>query len=295
MPVDQLEPLLADPAMQDALAVLLDRSDGGTEELEWTDVSDALSSEQWGRLIEQEVLVSSGAGFTLADPERVREKLAARDEDGSLDRADIETERWSSLDKAAGAFALALFAGYWSPRLRDVVASVESVVLGPLTDSLPFHIVILVLAVVTGLYSTVLQSRLTDHEKLEQYRRRLSEFQERKRAATERGDDAALERMQDQQQAIVRDQIAMFKLQFRPTVWVMLLTIPVFLWLRWKVNGGHLGADETGLVVPIAGAVSWQESLVGPMPTWIVWYFLASMASRQLIRKTLDCWTERSR
>lgn len=71
----------------------------------------------------------------------------------------------------------------------------------------------------------------------------------------------------------------------------MLVTIPVFLWLRWKVRGGHLGADETGLVVPIAGAVPWQDPLVGPVSTWIGWYFLGSMASHRLVRKAYGLWT----
>ncbi|RKD94671.1 DUF106 domain-containing protein [Halopiger aswanensis] len=330
MPVEQLELLLTDPAMQEALAVVVERSEDGdgTEELEWRDVKDTLSSEQWGRLLEHEVLVSTsaGTGFALAEPDRVRERLAAETDEGleiegedaaatggetesdpesdaggeddplspaaleQLANDGIEPQRWSTMDKAAGAFALALFAGYWSTSLRNVIASVESVVLGPITGVVPFHELILLLAVATGLYSTVLQSRLSDRDVIEHHRERMTELQERKQIAEERGDEDALERVREAQTAAAADQLKLFKVQFRPTVWIMLLTIPVFLWLRWKVRGGHLGAAETGLVVPIAGAVSWQDPLLGPMSTWIVWYFLGSMASRQLIRKLYDFW-----
>ncbi|WP_238709355.1 DUF106 domain-containing protein [Natronorubrum halophilum] len=155
-------------------------------------------------------------------------------------------------------------------------------------DAVPFYAVILLLAAVTGLYSTILQKRLTDREKLEEYQQRMADLRERKQAAKERDDEDALERIQDEQLEAAGDQLGMMKVQFRPMVWIMLLTILVFLWLRWKVNGGHLGADETGLIVPIAGAVSWQQPLAGPMSTWIVWYFLGSMASRQLIQKALN-------
>lgn len=302
MPIDQLEALLENPAVREALVEVYERSDGGAEDLEWSDVRDALSSRQWGRLIERDVLVSAGTGFALAEPERVRAELEKR---GVLDEADaatadverdaleganrtpIEPVRWSTVDKAASAFALFLFAGYWSTGLRSVVASVENAVLGPVTDAVPFYAVVLLLAVVTGLYSTALQSRLTDREKLEAYRERLEELRERKQEAEERGDDEALERIREERVEAAGDQLGMLKLQFRPMVWTMLLTVPVFLWLRWKVTGGHLAPDETGLVVPIAGAVSWREPLVGPFSTWIVWYFLASMASRQLIRKAM--------
>ena len=301
MPIDQLALLLENPAVYEALEVVYERSDGGTEELEWRDVRDALSSEQWGRLIEEEVLVSAGTGFVIADPERVRAELEKRDAIDTRNRDGVDTEnrdaadatelpsiepvRWSTTDKAAGAFALLLFAGYWHTGLRSVVASVENTVLGPVTQVVPFYAVVLLLAVGTGLYSTALQQRLTDREKLETYRERMAEIRERMRAAEERGDDEALEELREERLEAAGDRLGMLKLQFRPMVWTMLLTIPVFLWLRWMVNGGHLSAGETGMILPLAGAVFWQEPLVGPMPTWIVWYFLASMASRQLIRK----------
>jgi uncharacterized membrane protein (DUF106 family) len=288
MPIDQLELLLEDPAVRDALAVVYERSDGGTEELDWSDVKDALSSGQWGRLIEEGILVSAGSGFVLANPDRLQTKL---DEQDGLDGGhtdEIESESWSPVDKAAGAFALLLFAGYWSTHLRNVIASIENVVLGALADLVPFYGIVLLLAVVTGLYSTILQARLMDHEKLQQYQQRMQQLKERKQAAKERDDQEALEQIQEEQMEAMGDQLGMFKVQFRPTVWIMLLTIPVFLWLRWKVRGGHLGPGDPGLILPIAGAVGWQDPLVGPIRVWIGWYFLGSMLSRQLIKKTLN-------
>jgi uncharacterized membrane protein (DUF106 family) len=133
-----------------------------------------------------------------------------------------------------------------------------------------------------------------DTEKLQAYQERMNRLNERRKAAKEADDEEALERIQEEQMEAAGDQLGMFKLQFRPMVWIMLLTIPVFLWLRWKVRGGHLGLAETGLVVPLAGAVGWQDPLFGPMSTWIVWYFLCSMASRQIIQKTLDIQTSPS-
>ncbi|MFA9516985.1 DUF106 domain-containing protein [Halopenitus sp. H-Gu1] len=293
MPAEQLESFLDNPAMREAVSVAFERSDGGNEELQWADVKDALSSGQWGRLIETGVLVSGGAGFTFANPDRVEQTLEEHghlsnmSDDGDM----IESESWAWYDKAAGVAALALFAGYWNTGIRDFIASFDNIVLAPITNALPFYAVIIILAIVTGLYSTVLQSRLMDHEKMQAYQERMNDLKERKEAAKERGDDEALERIQEEQMEAAGDQLGMFKLQFRPTVWIMLITIPVFLWLRWKVRGGHLGGDEAGMIVPLAGAVSWQDPLLGPMPTWIVWYFLCSMASRQIIQKTLNIQT----
>lgn len=296
MPEEQLESFLEKPAMHKAISVIFDRSDSGSEELQWDDVSDTLSSGEWGRLIQEGVLVNEDAGFTIANPERVQQTL---EEHGHLsdptDGVDkIESESWAWYDKVAGVTALGLFAGYWNTSIRDVIASFDDLILAPVTDMLPFYAVIIFLAIVTGLYSTVLQARLMDHEKIQAYQERMNELRERKEAAKERGDEDALEQIQEEQMEAAGDQLGIFKLQFRPMVWIMLLTIPVFLWLRWKVRGGHLGVGETGLVVPLAGAVSWQEPLLGPMSTWIVWYFLCSMASRQIIQKTLNIQTSSS-
>ena len=276
--------------MREATAAVLDRHERVNRPLQWADVSEELSSDQWGRLIQEGVLVSHDAGFTVANPHAVREGLE-KDSDHPDDNVmsdDIEAESWAWYDKAAGLVTLGLFAGYWNTGIRDIIASVDNIVLAPVTDVLPLFAVIILLSVVTGLYSTVLQARLKDTETIQAYQERMNELKERREVAKERGDDDALEEIKEEQMEAVGDQLGMFKLQFRPMVYIMLLTIPVFLWLRWKVRAGHLGATETGLVVPLAGAVGWQEPLLGPMTTWIVWYFLCSMVSRQLIQKTLD-------
>lgn len=312
MPVEQLEALLSDPGMREAVAVVFERSGEGADEIDWSDVSDELSSGEWGRLLESGVLVGSGGGFALAEPDRVHEQLA--DDDVVDDAApattdsqhaeqeplladfelpEVEPVSWSVYDKTAGGFALLLFTGYWSNDIRDAIASVENTAVDSLLAPVPFYLVILALAVATGLYSTALQLRLVDQDKLQQYRDRMQTLRDYRQEAKERGDDEALEQLQEKQREAAGDQLGMMKLQFRATVWIMLLTIPIFLWLRWKVRGGHLGTDETGLVVPLAGEVSWQQALVGPMATWIVWYFACATASRQVIRKLAECWTER--
>lgn len=291
--VEVLESVVDSPAMEEALAVVYDRSDGGDEELQWRDVKDSLSTEQWGRLIERGVLAEGESGFTITDPEAVDAALT-EESDTALDLPDIEPVSWTWYDKAAALGALVFFVGYSNAGVRNTVASLDNVLLGPLTDLLPFYDVILVLAVVTGLFSTVVQSRLMDNEKMKQYQERMQFIQDRREAAKERGDDEALQRIQEEQVEAMSDQLGMFKVQFRPMVWTMLLTIPVFLWLRWMIRGGHLGVAERDLILPLVGHAALQDPLLGLMPVWIVWYFLSSMAARQLIQKTLDIQTSPS-
>jgi uncharacterized membrane protein (DUF106 family) len=283
------------PSMDDALATLLTKSDGGSEELEWGDVRDDLSSGQWGRLIEKGVLVDGTEGFVIDDPDAVREAIGeaptistdtSSDSDG-----DSEGVSWTKWDKGAAVVTLGMFAGYSISSVRNAVGSVLDVFLGFVDLWLPFYVVVMVLALFTGLYSTLLQANLMDMDVMSEHQDRMKAIQEKRKKAKERDDDEALEQIQKEQMDAMGDQLGMFKAQFRPMVWIMVLTIPVFLWMYWKILDGHIAADELQIVMPLAGEVSWQDGILGPIQAWIVWYFLCSMGFTQIIRKSLDIQT----
>ena len=281
--------LREDPALEDVLEDLLDR-DG---EIRWRDVKGDISSGQWGRLLQKDVLVEGDEGFVFEDPAGVRDALAPDEDREPLSDADIPDEgvSWTTYDKAAGVIAIGMFAGYSLEQVRGVVGNIMDVALGPLDSILPFYLVILVLAVITGLYSTILQSELMDMEVVGAYQQRMKDIQARQKDAKERGDDAELERIREEQMEAMGDQLGMFKAQFRPMVWIMVLTIPVFLWMYWKLLEGNIASAETTLVMPLTGAVELTEGIVGPMQAWIVWYFLCSVGFSQIIRKSLNIQT----
>jgi len=286
------ELITEDAEMEEAIEYLLDRADEGT--VSWGDVSEELTSGQWGRLIETGLLVGSdGEGFDVADPDGVR--AALEDDDMELpDSPDVDSS-WSKWDKMAAVGAISMFAGYTFSSVREPLADTLNIVLGPLLDVLPFFAVVMVLAMLTGLYSTLLQSNLMNMEVMGAYQGRMKEIQERRKDAKERGDDEALDRIQDEQMDAMADNLGMFKEQFRPMVWIMVLTIPVFLWMYAIV--GFRGAplypeiDLAPMVMPIAGEVGWNQGLVGPFRAWIAWYFICSMCFTQVIRKSLNIQT----
>jgi uncharacterized membrane protein (DUF106 family) len=279
-----------DPEMEDSLEYILDRADEGT--VSWGDVSDELTSGQWGRLIETGILVDSdGEGFDVSDPEGVQDALA--DDELELPDAPDTDSSWSKWDKMAAVGSISMFAGYTFSSVRDPLASTLDIALGPLLDLLPFFAVVMVLALFTGMYSTLLQSNLMDMEVMGAYQGRMKEIQERRKEAKKRGDDEELERIQDEQMDAMADNLGMFKEQFRPMVWIMVLTIPVFLWMYWAVGfrGGTAEYELATVVLPMAGEVGWTQSLLGPIQTWIVWYFVCSMCFTQILRKALNIQT----
>jgi len=272
-----------DADMEAAIQTVLDRATDN--EVQWADVRDEISSGQWGRLIEKEILVDGESGFRIESPDDVRAGLSEAEPSG-----DTEGSSWTKYDKGAAVLTLGLFAGYALEQPRNLIAGALDIVLGPLTDVVPFYVLVMMIALATGLYSTLLRVALMDTDKMGEYKEQMDEIKERREAAKERGDEEALDEIQEEQMEMMGDQLGMFKEQFRPMVWIMFLTIPAFLWMYWALGfrGGDVHYTFQSIVVPLAGEVSWKEGIVGPLQIWIVWYFLCSMAFTQIIQKGLD-------
>ncbi|MFW6385305.1 MAG: DUF106 domain-containing protein [Halodesulfurarchaeum sp.] len=279
------------PEFEAALADLLGREG----EIRWRDVKGDLTSGEWGRLLQKDILVEADSGFEFADPEGVRSALEGADGIEHESDADLDEEgtSWSVYDKAAAGISVAMFAGYSMQSVRNVIGGALDVVLGPLDNAMPFFAVIMVLAVVTGLYSSILQNELMDMDRMSAYQERMKEIQNRQKDARERGDDEELERIKEEQMDAMGDQMGMFKEQFRPMVWIMVLTIPVFLWMYWKIGarGGVSHGEFQAVVLPLVGERTWTEGIVGPLQTWILWYVLNSIGFSQIIRKSLNMQT----
>ena len=275
-------------AMTDALGIVLDvAEEKGT--VTWGDVSDDLTSGEWGRLIESGLLIDAdGEGFVVDDPDGVREAL----DEADAEPDDEEGEGWTQWDKLAALGTVGLFAGYFTNTIRDAIGETVDLALGPLAEALPFYVLILVLAVFTGATSSILQDTLMDMSGMGEHQEKMQNIKERRKEAKEAGDDEALDRIEEEQMELMADQMGMFKQQFRPMVWIMLINIPVFLWIYWMVFGTGTTFQPPVVTLPIIGTVeSWQQGVAGPMQAWIIWYFLCSLSFTQVIRKALNVET----
>jgi len=278
---DALQRLDSDDRLADALGAVLARAEAGDGTVTWADVNDAVPAEQWGRLLETDLLVGTDAGFVVADPDAVRDRLA--DEylksgtDADVDATD--TSGWSPADKTAGLGAVGLLASYQVPGAQETVAGAIHGLLGPLAAGLPFGLLVAVLAVATTLVSTAARKRLVDESRREALGERLETVQERLSAARERGDEVAVERLESRQRELIGEQLGALKAMLRPMVWTMLVTVPVFLWLTWLTANPAAAITPAVQVLPLAGRVVWTARLVGPMQVWMVWYFVCSVLS----------------
>ena len=280
-----------DEEMEDVLETVKTAADDNGGVVTWSDVEDDITSGQWGRIIEEGILESTDEGFQFADPDGVEEILG-----GGIDDLDFEVEipevtldsdpSWTKWDKGAAVATGLLFIGYWSDAAQDLIGATLNLLFGPLNDVLPFYMVIFAAALFTGLYTSLLQANLMNTEVIAAYRDQMNAVQEQKQRAEEAGNEEAVKEIEQQQVDMVGDQLEMFKEQFRPMVWVMLFTIPIFLWIWWVS-----GEITTGMVMPIFGEIGpgeWNDGILGPLRPWILWYIVSSISLTQVIRKTLN-------
>jgi len=282
--------------MVDALESVRDaQSADGDGEVEWGDVRDDLSSGQWGRLIEKGVLVDGDGGFRLADEDAVEAALkdhgvstetttSTTTTDGS-DEDDESAGGWRTIDKMAAVGAVGMILGYSIQPIKNTIGGVVDVFLGPLEAVLPFYLVIMLAALITGVLSTLAQSQMMDTEMMSQNQDKAQELKERRERAKERGDDEELKRIQEEQMEMMSDQMGMMAENFRPTVWIMLVTIPIFLWIYWQL--GQPGFDAGPMIMPFYGEVNWSGSAALWFPAWVFWYILNSIAFSNLVRKAI--------
>lgn len=191
---------------------------------------------------------------------------------------------WTVYDKVVGAFALVLMTGYFLTPIQSVVVATLDVVLSPLAALVPVSVFLFGLAGATGLYLTTLQLLLQDSDAMERLQERMKALQGKLQSSPDDDADA----IGDDQRELVQSWMTMLKLQFRPVVWSMLFTIPVFLWIRWAMVNPAAAAIPVALSLPVVGHVALTATLVGPVKVWFVWYLGGSISFSFVSRRVLS-------
>lgn len=198
---------------------------------------------------------------------------------------DATAMNWSLYDKIAAVLVLGLMGGYFLAPIQHVITTTLQTALGPLIIFLPFSVLLLVLSGATGVVSTITRHRLRDTERVEQLQERIEKTREQlQEGYTEDSDPADL---QADQKEMMRDWIAVMKLQIRPAIWSMLVTVPIFLWVRWLVTAPTVAIAPIALSLPLIGPLAWTGTVIGPIKIWLVWYLGGSMSSAVISRKLL--------
>lgn len=176
---------------------------------------------------------------------------------------------------------------------RSEMAEIVGSILAPITV-LPIHWAILVLALITGVITAVIQKYTMNNEGLRETQKRMKDVQSRLKEARLEKDQKKLKELESEQKEMMGDFLGMQKQMLKPMFYIMAITIPIFAWIYLVTTDpahthvfAHGGETPTGLLVPLFGEISFTEQLI-VVPGGIVWYILCSIPLSQVVRKFLN-------
>ncbi len=189
---------------------------------------------------------------------------------------------------------------YSIPPVRDAIGYGANFIFGPMAAAIGvtdnphlWVIMILILASITGCYSSLLQKYTIDYEKMQAVQARMKEFQKIYREAQLAGDEKQLKKLNDKRTRMMEEQMQMSQEQFKPMGWILIVTVPVFIWMLWTItniqtlfDAGTLTVMPT-IIFPYLGEVVINK-IVFFLPAWILWYMICSICFSQVIRKALN-------
>lgn len=190
-----------------------------------------------------------------------------------------------SLDSAALAVGFVLFFGIMvSGDLRHSLGVAVGYILGWLPAILPFHVVLFIMAAITGLYASLIQKYTMDWDFLKSQQEKMKRVQRQMKEAQLSGDQARLQALQNEQMKMVAEQGKMMQMQFKPMLYIGIISIPLFMWAYLYIEQN----PDLSMTFPFWGTQNINAAVIGPVVYWFYWYFVCSLPVSQIIRKALD-------
>ena len=182
-------------------------------------------------------------------------------------------------------FMMLMMFSYSVEWLRVGVGQGIDVAFAPLVEGfkIPFYILIVILSALTGLYSSIIQKYTIDYEKMTETQERMKEFQTEYREAQLSQDEKKIKKMETKKDRVMKEQLEMSQNQFKPMAYILVLTVPIFFWLLFRLN-----QVQSTITFPYIGTVGLHNPAVWIIPAWILWYMICSITLSQIIRKSLN-------
>jgi uncharacterized membrane protein (DUF106 family) len=180
---------------------------------------------------------------------------------------------------------MVLIFSYSIPWVRGTVGGAIDVIFGPLAANLPFYIFIIILSTLTAIYSSIIQKYTIDYEKMQDTQERMKVFQKEYREAQLSGDDKRIKKLDAKRDKMMKDQLEMSQQQFKPMAYILIVSVPIFFWLLYRLNNFQ---DPIGITMPFFGPHLLSDFILGPIPAWILWYMICSLTISQVVRKALN-------
>jgi len=188
------------------------------------------------------------------------------------------------LNRLALVLGIFLMLGVMISGFRTEIGNVMGTLLNPLLKLLPLHMIILIFAAITGLYASLIQKYTMDWQLMKRVQERMKNIQKEYRQAQLSNNAQKMKKLQEQQAEMMGDQMQMFKQQFKPMLYISIISIPLFFWVYLAI-AQH---PDSSMIFPFWGEQKLNGQLFGPFQYWLFWYFLCSIPVSQMTRKALN-------
>ena len=180
-----------------------------------------------------------------------------------------------------------LFIGVMIPSVRDLIGRVMDIFMSPVLSIVGeqnFFLVLSIMAIITAIYSSLIQKYVVDQSKMIEFQEKMKIFQKEMKEAQKTQNTYMLKKMEEQQAEIMQEQMTVMKDQFKPMFYIVLVSIPLLMWAYLYI-GGHPTAT---LIFPFWGEELLSGRVFYLFTFWLYWYFLSSLAFSQVLRKILN-------
>ncbi|HIP62550.1 MAG TPA: DUF106 domain-containing protein [Archaeoglobus profundus] len=185
------------------------------------------------------------------------------------------------------------FIGVLIPEFRIVMAKAVDPILRHLLI-FPIHIVIMILAFITAIYSSLIQKYTIDFRKMKEMQEKIIEFQKQYFKAVKENNQFLIKQLEKRKDEIRLMQAEIMKMNFTSLFYVMIVTIPIWIWLWYIIYdvaeygsvGNYNKVSKFTVTVPFQGNIHVSDFII-IIPWWLFWYLICSILIGQVIRKII--------
>jgi uncharacterized membrane protein (DUF106 family) len=171
------------------------------------------------------------------------------------------------------------------PSIRSYFAHFIDVFLGPFIErfGLPFYIIIMYLSIFAAVTTALIQKYTIDCDLVDSNKERMRAFQSRYWEMMKSNDTEQLQEMERMHRELSKEQLSVTINQLRPIGYILLVTLPVFFWLVYKLP------EASGKInLPFFNVMYLTDPILGPLPVWFMWYLICSFSVSYAIRSIFN-------
>ena len=172
-------------------------------------------------------------------------------------------------------------------KVRIIIGQSVNIIMDPVIKIIGksnFYIVILLIALITALYSSIIQKYTINQNKIEHFQNKTKELKKQMDDAKKIGNQAKIKELELKQIALMKEQTNIMKEQMIPMFYIIIFSLPIFMWIYYYININ----SGIYMCVPIWGDQLLSDSVFYTFQYWIYWYFIVSISSGQIIKKIIN-------